>query len=202
MMKSRWLWVALLLVVIAIAAYLLRNYVSYYVITPAIFAYRIERLLIGAIPQVVFWIFLLLGGLMLAIWTLPAGTKNRRQKVELDDKYQSRAKQFSSWILDSERSEYSKWMTVRQLSLLAFELTMYQERLSPPEATAYFRKFRTKIPDRVREYILAGVSAPSFRHYSESLENYRLNALESPFDTPPEAVIDFLESRFDNGGSG
>lgn len=201
-MKFKWLWLALLLVGIGITAYLLREFVSYYVITPVVFAYRIVRLLVNAFPQEVFWFLLILAGLLLAIKTLPLKSRISRIKGEPGDKYQSRARQFSKWILNSEKSEYARWMTARQLSSLALELLMYQERLSPPEATVYIRTPSKNIPEQVRAYILAGLEAPSFRHYSEILENYRMNSLDSPFDTPPEAVIKFLESRFEIGGSG
>ena len=200
MMKFKWLWIIILVVGIGAGAYLLRGLVSYYVITPIVFAVRIERLLFNALPQVVFWTLFLLVGMILAVNSLPIKRKFSNSPPQTGKKWESRARQFSKWIHTSEKSEYSKWMLARQVSSLAFDLLMYQERLSTQDVGKFLRRNKSAIPDEVRDYILAGMEVPSFRHYSEMVSNYNQNFLTSPLDINPEIVIEFLETRMKTGG--
>jgi hypothetical protein len=91
-------------------------------------------------------------------------------------------------------------MLARQVSSLAIELLMYQERLSHQEVGKFLRRNKAVIPEGVRDYILMGMEVPSFRHYSEMVSNYHQNLMNSPLDINPEIVIDFLENRIKTGG--
>lgn len=199
-MKLIWLWTIFMVAGIGAGAFLLRRFVSYYVITPIVFAVRIERLLFNAIPEVVFWSFFLLIGLILAVNSLPIKSLFLTKPPQTGEKLESRSRQISKWIRTSEKSEYSKWMLARQLSSLAFDLLMYQERISLQDVRKFMRRNKSAIPDEVHDYILAGMDVPSFRHYSEMVSNYHQNSLTSPLDINPEIVIDFLETRIKTGG--
>lgn len=200
-MRLRWGWVVFLIAGIGIAAYLLRDLVGEYIVAPVLLALRIERLLMEALPQVVFWSIFILVGIFLAIRSLPINKSIHRNVALAGDKPHSRAQQFGSWASTSKKSEYSKWIIARELSLLAYEVLMYQERLTPNETNIFLKSRNSSIPDKVREYIQAGLEAPSFRHYLELVDNYRLNFLETPFETRPEVIIEFLEKRMESGGS-
>ena len=91
-------------------------------------------------------------------------------------------------------------MLACQVSSLAIELLMYQERLSRQEVGKFLRSNKSVIPDSVRDYILMGMEVPSFRHYSEMVSNYHQNLMNSPLDINPEVVIDFLELKIKSGG--
>jgi len=185
---------------IGAGAFLLRRFVSDYVITPIVFAARIERLLFNAIPEVVFWSLFLFIGLILAVNSLPIRSIFSTKPPQTGEKLESRARQISKWIRTSERSEYSRWMLARQLSSLAFDLFMYQERLSLQDVRKFIRRNKSTISDEVHDYILAGMEVPSFRHYSEMVSNYHQNFMTSPLDINPEIVIEFLETRIKTGG--
>ena len=199
-MKIKWFGVIILVIGIGTGAYFLRSMVSYYVITPIVLAVRIEQLLFNSLPQVVFWTLFLLVGLVLALNSLPFKRNFSSSPAQVGEKWESRARQFSKWIRTSEKSEYSKWMLACQVSSLAIELLMYQERLSRQEVGKFLRSNKSVIPDSVRDYILMGMEVPSFRHYSEMVSNYHQNLMNSPLDINPEVVIDFLELKIKSGG--
>jgi len=198
--KLKWFWIILMVAGVGAGAFFLRKFVSDYVITPIVFAVRIERLLFNAIPEVVFWSLLLFVGLILAVNSLPIKSQLSTNPPQTGEKWESRARQISKWIRTSEKSEYSKWMLARQLSSLAVDLLMYQERLSFQDVRNFLRRNKSAIPDEVHDYILAGMEVPSFRHYSELVRNYHQNFLNSPLDINPEIVIDFLKKRIKTGG--
>lgn len=199
-MKLSWLWRVLLIIGIVAGAYLLQDLVRDYLLTPVVFAYRILRLLVNALPQGIFWALFVIIGVLIALNSLYLKTQTSREVSKSREKVESRAWQFSKWITGAPKSEYSRWMLARQLSALACEVLMYRQRLSADEVAIYVRRNQGKIPAKVRDYILAGIEVPSFRHYSEMAQQLRRDFKDSPLDLDPEVVIAYLENCIQPGG--
>ena len=199
-MRRSWLWVGLLVAITGLSAYILRGFVRFYILVPIVYAARIEQIILNAIPQVAYWIVFLFMIFLLAAHSLLLKRAPRKVTPTLVEKWDSRARQFSQWFTSSRKSEYSKWMLARQISDLTINLLVYQERISADEVGSFIRRGKISMPPEVRNYLLAGLEVPSFRHYSEFINYWKLSNQASPLDLNPEMIIEFLESRVQIGG--
>lgn len=183
-------------------AYILRDSVSTYVITPAVYAFRIARIIYEALPQAVWWVVFLSILTLVAVRNLLRQLRITAPPPELvREERPSRARLWSRWLEFYQKGDYSRWLLARNLSKLTLEIFAHQERQSLEQARERLLTGKIHLPPEVQAYIQIGLAAPSFRHYTDLLALLRSTRSDSPLDLDPERIIEYLETRTQIGGS-
>jgi len=160
----------LLIPLILLLAYLLKDYVHRYILAPVLYTLRIERILYEAFPQPVWWGIFLFVLAVIAIRSLLRGYQSTSVDAgSLNEDRMSRARSWSRWIEMSYRGNYSKWLLARHLADLASNILVYQERQPLERIRARIMNSEADIPPDIQDYLQIGLNMPSFRHYSEFL---------------------------------
>lgn len=190
-------------IVMALAvAYLLKDYVSEFIITPLWYTFRIAKVIYEALPQLLWWGVFLFILLFIAVKNLLQHLKSgSKPSAAPREERLSRAQAWSRWIELSEKGDYSRWLLARRIARLTHDVIAHQERLTLGQVEEGLRAGHLDLPFEVQAYIQVGLDAPSFRHYSELLDLLRYSRSASPLDLDPELIVEILEARFQIGGS-
>jgi hypothetical protein len=201
-LSYRRFWLILLLPILAFGAYHLRGVIEIYLITPVIYALRVEKILYETIPQIIYWIVFITILIIIAVNSLFSKRRPAPMTTPLVENRATRARQLSYWIKAAKRSDYSRWMLARNLAGLALNLIADQERFSTEEAEKFIRRGRVNMPADVRKFVLAGLEVPSFRHYVELKKLQSGSYHDFSLDLDPEIIVNYLESQAKSGGFG
>ena len=207
-MKTRTFFFFLIIPLIVLLAYVLKDYVRMYILAPVLYALRIERIIYEALPQAVWWGIFLLILLVIAIRTLMRSYKPIPVDIRnVEEQHFSRARTWSRWIWISRRGNYSKWLLARHFAELALNLQSYQERQSLEQIRAQILSGKADISPAILDYFQVGLDTPSFRHYSELLARLKSTRHKSstlplsPLNLDPEIIVQYLETKSQIGDS-
>ena len=183
-MKPRKFWLASAGFLVAIIlAFLLQDIIRRMVITPLAYLWWLLNLIYATLPQLLLWILLLAGLVLLASVSLlnwyPAGRKDDQPPKPVQGPVESLANS----IANTGEGNYFKWTIANRLGRLQREMDI---RLGN----------RGRVPPQaVQRYLHAGLE--------ESFVDYPLPRLPfmskqpTPFDLDVEQAVDYLESELE-----
>ena len=174
---------------LGILAYLLRNAVSEWVILPLAQLFWWLQVFYRAVPQVVYWVILLVVLIYLPISGFLAVLPEIRASRNSSGYRIGEVQQVSHWLTRSRRGIFSRWRVANLLGKIA------QEILSPRLGSG--RKDRRLSgpgwdpPRDVQNYLEAALNT-NYADYPR--RGVFSGEPRTPFDSDPEQVVDYLET--------
>jgi hypothetical protein len=199
-MKTRpWLWLsALVLLLTVLLTSLLQDVARDWVALPLARTLRIGNLLLGTVPQVVFWVLLLVIGSSIAMRSLME-RKERPPSVERAQVvYPGEVRTLLRWVQRESESVYFRQRLAYRLARLATELQAYRQK----RASGRFgrRLDGLDAPPEVRAYLQVGMTlSPSGNLGLVSRFTRWLRSRRRVFslDSDLEHVVQFLEDQLE-----
>jgi hypothetical protein len=193
MTRRRWLIIFLMLVLCVSAAYALRNAIYDLVVIPLAYLWWVIRLSYHLIPQVILWIVLVILTLFIAVRELLMSTSLKKQTKEVRTVPRSPVENLSMLLQKQKRGIYYRWLIANRLGKVAREL------LDQREGHRMAKRF-TRLTGRdwnpsheVEAYLESGLNG-TFADYPQSRWS---RSQPTPFDLPPQHVIEYLESEME-----
>jgi hypothetical protein len=199
-MKTKpWLWLsAFVLLLTVLLTFLFQDVARDLVALPLIRTLRIGNLMLGSIPQVVFWVLLLVIGVSIAARSL----MERRERVPSPDRvpavYSGRVRTLLLWVQRESGSIYFRQRLAHHLARLATELQAYRQKCTPGRFG--WRLDGLNAPPKVRAYLQAGIT-PSTSSDLSPMARFvrwlrpRRAGPSQDFDL--ESVVQFLEDQLE-----
>jgi hypothetical protein len=173
----------------AILAFLLREVIQVYIILPLARLFWQIRLVYLAIPQVVFWVLLLVA---LVIFT--ANSFSLRSRT--DRLWRSTARirygevqQMAFWLQRSRRGIYSKWHVANSLANIALDIL--QQRSGEAKRSMHLSGPGWNPPADIQKYLETGLRTTYADYPRPGIFSRRQT---TPFDRDLEPVVAYLES--------
>ena len=180
MNRRRLLLAAAGLVVAVILAFFLQDVIRRIVITPLAYLWWVLNLFYAAIPQLLLWIVLLAGLVLIASISLLNWYSGSRRYVEPPKPALGPVESLSGWISKTGEGNYYKWMIANRLAKLKREMDI---RLGN----------RGRVPPQeLQTYLQAGLE--------KSFVDFPLPALPfmrrqpTPFDLDVNEAVEYLET--------
>jgi hypothetical protein len=199
-MKIRsWVWLsALVLLLTVLLAFLLQDVARDWVALPLARALRLGNLLLGAVPQIIFWALMLAIGLSVAARSLMEH-RTRAQSIERARAvYQGQVWTLLRWVQCEPESAYFRQRLAYRLTRLATELQAYRQKR--PLEPFNWRLDGLDVPSEIRAYLQAGM-APSSSSDLSLVSRFarwlRPQRTASSLDFDLESVVEFLEGQLE-----
>jgi hypothetical protein len=189
-MNRRYLWLSILgLVIAAILAFFLEDVIRRDVITPLAYLVWALRLIYSAIPQLLMWILLLAGMVLIAISSLVHWftTGGRYEEPSLPTR--GPVEVLADWIRNSRQGLYYKWVIANRLGKLAHELFLNRD---DREISIRGRKSSS---EDVRRYLKAGLDESFVDYPAPALPFVRRQP--TPFDLDIKDTVEYLEAHME-----
>jgi hypothetical protein len=199
-MKIRsWVWLsALVLLLTVLLAFLLQGVARDWVALPLARALQLGNLLLGAVPQIIFWALMLAIGLSVAARSLMEH-RTRSQNVErARAAYRGQVWTLLRWVQCEPESAYFRQRLAHRLTKLATELQAYRQKRAPGRFDR--RLDDLDAPPEVRAYLQAGMTLSPFGGLSpiSRLARWLRRQKTAPsLDSDLGHVVQFLEDQLE-----
>jgi hypothetical protein len=201
--KIRLALVALVLLLTALLTVLFRGVARDLIVVPLLQALWIGGLALGVVPQILFWVLLLVVGLLVAVHSLTEYKGRRRNAEKAKAVYRGRVRTLLRWVQHASESAYFRGHLARRLTALAIEVQEYRKKRTPEVLDPEHFGARLEgldVPPEVRAYLQAGttpMSASALTSVSR-LARWLQPRKRAPFLDPGlEAVVRFLEDQLE-----
>jgi hypothetical protein len=199
-MKSRtWLWLsAFVLLFTVLLTFLLQDVVRDWVALPLARILRIGNLMLGAVPQVVFWVLLLVIGASIAMRSLMGHEKRPPSYEGEQEFYPGRVRTLLRWVQREPESAYYRQRLAYHLARLARELQALRQKRTPERFD--WRLDSLDAPPEIRAYLQAGMTPSSWTtpgplsRFVRWLQSRKASPSQ---DVDLESVVQFLEDQLE-----
>jgi len=198
--KTRlWLWLsAFVLLLTVLLTFLLQDVVHDLVAFPLIRTLRIGNLMLAAVPQVVFWVLLLVIGASIAMRSLTERRERPPGAGRAQVVYPGRVRTLLLWVQRESGSVYFRQRLAYHLVRLATELQAYSQKRTPGRFG--WRLDDLDAPPEVRAYLQAGMTPSTLSHLGPLVRFVRWlrprRAISSR-NLDLERVVQFLEDQLE-----
>ena len=199
-MKTKpWLWLsASVLLLTVLLIFLLQDVVRDLVALPLVRSLRIGNLMLGAVPQIVFWVLLLVIGASIAARSL----MERKERMPRPERalvvYPGRVRTLLLWVQRESGSVYFRQRLAYHLARLATELQTFRQKRTPGRFGWRLGSFDA--PPEIRAYLQAGMTPSSLgtpsplSRFARWLRPQRAGPSQ---DSDLESVVQFLEDQLE-----
>jgi hypothetical protein len=194
MKRRQVLWLALGISAALVLAVFLRSLVQTYIILPFTKFLWTLVILYHFFPQVDYW-FLLIGVLVvITVASLSASRPGGKKKDGRDFHKWGNVERIAFWIERSKRSTYSKWHVARMLAETGLRILEYRERRRIPDRKLEGKDWDPPAP--IQDYLQTALKT-TYGDYSRRSSFF--SRPKTPLDQDLEAVVEFLESKLEDG---
>jgi hypothetical protein len=187
-MKHRWAVIILVIVVIPLVSFLLRNVVQQTILTPLAYLWWIMNLYYRAVPQWIVWALLVIIVFVSALRNTPLRNPFRQVQKKNQTPTKGPIEDLSKMINKAPNGIYYKWLVANRLGNLARELLDQREgRRAHSFARLIGRDWQP--PVEVSVYLESGLNG-SFADFPQS---HRARSRATPLDMDTKQVIEYLE---------
>jgi hypothetical protein len=189
--------ISAVLLVGALLAYLIQDFVRQALLYPLVYLYWSLRLIYEGVPGAVWWGICLALLLLLALSSLSREKEPSAAGAETNGQSPSRPQAWMRWMAKNKQGDYFKWQLAREISTLALTGIANRDRLTPADARAELIAGRLNLPVHIQAYLLAGSLPSSYSQYIEMKPKLIKPGIGSPLELDPEEIVAFLESEFE-----
>jgi hypothetical protein len=194
--RRRGLILGAVLVLAAVAAFVLRDVIQRTIILPFAYFWWVLGLYYHAIPQSFFWFLLILVAFLTAMASLiPENPAYRTSRPE-EKSAQGPVEALAIWMEKTHGGVYYKWLVAHRLGKVARELLAQREGGGSSRVFGPLKGQDWDPPDEVKAYLESGLNG-SFADYPPPRWPWS-PARPSPLDVKPQDVIAFLESEMES----
>jgi hypothetical protein len=199
-MKSRaWLWLtAFVLLLAVLLTFLLQDVVRDWVALPLALILRLVNLVLGAVPQIVFWVLLLLLGASMAVQSLMEYKKHSPSAERVQEACSGRVRALLRWVQRERESAYFRQRLAYHLVRLATELQSLRQERIPGRFN--WRLDGLNAPPEIQAYLEAGMTPLSWaapNPLSRFVRWLRPRRAGSSQESDLEGVVRFLEDQLE-----
>lgn len=196
--KKTWLYLSLVLLAAVLMAPIFKNILYFLIIEPVAYYYWGVKRSLAAIPQILYWLFLIAGlGIIFIFFILKTLILNQ-QESEPPQKTIGIVQSLSESIAWSNRSVYFSWLIANRLASLAFKI------LTPTSAheqnnkisVSDLSKMNWSPPEDIKKYIHAGLD-PSFMNARRNRLFHSKKHREPQLNINLQMVLDYLETHLE-----
>ena len=196
-MSKKIILVSALLLLGALLAYLIQDFVRQALLYPLVYLYWSLRLIYEGVPGVVWWGISLVLLLLLALSSLSRAKEPPSNGIEIYGQIPSRPQAWMRWMNKKNQGDYFKWQLAREISTLALTGIANRDRLTPAGARDELLAGRLNLPAHIQAYLIAGSLPSSYSQYIEMKSKLNRPGSSSPLELDPGEIIAFLETEFE-----
>jgi hypothetical protein len=194
----RWLAAAGIAGAAILLAFPLRGVVTQVIVLPLAYLLYALELLYLSLPQLVWWIVIVVAVLALLGSSLLIETRRPKRRIEPEKLERGRVEHLASAMMKSQAGTYFKWLVANMLGRLAYQILVLRDHGKPRSVFAPLEAEGWDPSPEVREYLEMGLHGSFTELPGHSW--IRFSRRESTvLDHDAAEVIDFLESKIEGG---
>jgi len=197
----RWLVVGGVIVSAALLAFPLRGIVHQLIVVPLAYLLWALGLLYLVLPQVLWWIGVVLIVLFILGKSLLPDVKFVRKIIPIIKREQGNVEGLAAAIQKSDKGIYFKWLVANRLGRLAYQFLLQREHGKPRSVFAPLTAEGWDSEPAVQQYLEKGLHG-SFAEFPNSNWNYFAPPERTPLDHDVAEVVEFLESKVETTNPG
>lgn len=182
----------ILLTAIALG-YLLRGAVNQFILLPLAYLLWALKLLYLSLPQLVWWIGVLLLVLFMLGFSLLPEIKPGKKKTTFSLPERGRVESLALAMNKSKKGTYYKWLVANRLGKLAYQILLQRENGKPRSVFAPLAGNGWEPRKELQDYLEIGLRG-SFTDYPSPAIPY-LPPAKTPLDHDMGEVVEFLENQ-------
>ena len=193
MTRRRWFLLGTFLLVAAVMAYYLQDFIQALFLAPITYLWWIMTLFYHAIAQLIFWVLVVVVVTLMAFGSL-YGRIRPKKRAEQEYLPKRGPVETVAWhLLRTKHGTYFKWLVAHRLAELARMILIQREGEGAfPNGTLKGRDWNP--PEYVKTYLESGLNR-SFADYPRRGRFSRLP--QTPFDIDIVQVVEYLESQME-----
>lgn len=190
----RWLAVIGVFVSAGLLAFPLRGIVHKLIVIPLAYLLYALQLLYLSLPQVVWWIVVVLAVLFILGRSLLPDGKFSRKITPTVRQERGGVESLASAMQKSNHGVYFKWLVANRLGRLAYQILVQREHGKPRSVFTPLTADGWKPAPQVQAYLEKGLHG-SFADFPNTNWNYFAPPVRTSLDHQVDEVIEFLESQ-------
>jgi len=180
----------------ALLAFPLRGVVHQLLVIPLAYLLYALQLLYLSLPQVLWWIGVVLIVLFVLGKSLLPDVKFARKIIPLVKREQGNVESLAATIQKSDKGIYFKWLVANRLGRLAYQFLLQREHGKPRSVFAPLTAEGWDSEPAVQQYLEKGLHG-SFADFPNSNWNYFVPPKKTALDHDAAKVVEFLESKME-----
>ena len=198
------------IVLIAVIAFLIRDYVRLFIAPFVLYLLWLGQLLVASLPQALFWAIFLIVAFVLAWRSLATARYRYVRKEKPPNVYYGRVEELGRMIEQAGTGDYFARRLERQVSDLTLEALGHGDKLTPMQAETALNQDRGRIPSLVASFLERTIAQRTNNVEMMTQYNNRLSALadrvlrqgrpETEAMAEVTLVINYLEQEFEVNG--
>ena len=192
-MKRRFLPLALSLLMAVILVFVVEDFVRQVIVTPILYVSWFVALVLGSLPQWVFWVAFVVIALVIARKSMARDIAARRRAWAPPASYLGPVVTWAGFLDRAKTQEYSRWRLAQALKRLSQDILALEKRSNFHRREAQWNSLRQVLPPAIEAYFEAPPpeSQPLFRLWRRG----RAKGHSAALDLAPETVVKYLEDR-------
>lgn len=201
--RSKLLFLGLGLLLAALLALVLRDFMRESVVVPLLYGLWIARLYIESLPQTLFWALLIIAALVIAGGSLIGRRKPRAKARAIEGEPKGRVTQWALRIRLGTQGDYFRARLARRLGQLALATLAHRQHRPMEEIREMIESGELDGPKEIAAYLQAGLARDRSTLRREAASSWPWTHKASPLDLDPAQIVTYLEdkSRGAKGGS-
>jgi hypothetical protein len=191
-MKNRFLPLMISLFVAIVLVFVVEDFVRQVIVIPLLYASWFVTLVLGSLPQWVFWVVFVITALVIANKSMAQDKTIRRQPWTPGASHRGPVATWSALLERSKTQEFSRWRLAQALTKLTQDI-LFQEPFNLREREEGGADFKTFLPPQVEASFKAPL--PDARLLSRLWRRRRGKGRFTAPDLDPEIVVKYLEDR-------
>ncbi len=191
-MKNRFLPLMISLLVAIVLVFVVEDFVRQVIVIPLLYASWFLALVLGSLPQWVFWVVFVITALVIANKSMAQDKTIRRQPWTPRASHRGPVATWSALLEGSKTQEFSRWRLAQALTKLTQDI-LFQEPFNLREREERWADFKTFLPPQVEASFKAPL--PDARLLSRLWCRRRGKGRFTAPDLDPEIVVKYLEDR-------
>jgi hypothetical protein len=180
-------------VIAGVLTFLLRDVINELLVLPLAYLWWALKLFYLSLPQVLWWVILLLLVTFILLSSLLPEIKPGKGKPIASDPARGQVENLALSIRKSKKGTYFKWLVANRLGKLAYQILLQRENGKPRSVFAPLEGTGWKPAKELQNYLEVGLRG-SFADYPNSRVPFMPPA-KTPLDYDITEVVDFLESQ-------
>lgn len=192
-MKNRFLPLILSLLLAAVLVFLVEDFVRQVIVTPLLYASWFVTLVLGSLPQWVFWVAFVVIALIIARKSLAGGTTARQRVWAPPASSLGPVVTWAALLDRAKTQDYARWRLAQGLKRLTQDILALEKRSDFYGREEQWKNSKTILPSAIETYFEA--PPPEFKPLFRLWHRGRTGSHSAALDLAPETVVKYLEER-------
>jgi hypothetical protein len=192
-MKNRFLPLILSLLLAVVSVLVVEDFVRQVVVTPLLYVSWFVTLVLGSLPQWVFWVAFVIIALIIARKSMAGGTTARQRVWAPPAGFQGLVVTWAALLDRAKTQEYARWRLAQGLKRLTQDILALEKRSDFYGREEQWKNSRRILPSAIEAYFEA--PPPEFKPLFRLWHRGRTDSHSAPLGLAPETVVQYLEEK-------